>query len=423
MTTVAIVGAGIAGLGAAQRLLRAGVDVDLFEASRHLGGDCFGVDVPRRDGGVVRIDAGVSDFNRDTFVRVGAFIDELGLPCRPIAQDASFMTPDRETAWFAGRGGMHHLAEEIQTEIARFRKSAVATLDDERYRQMTVAAYLDEQGYSPEFRRLYFDPRAAGAFPMPDADPASFPIRSVIAFWRMHGVVGHRPAHRMCIEGGMHHYGDRFATWFADAGGRLHTDHDIVGLVRRKTGVELRAITGDDTHLIYRADHVVIATNASDVLAMLEDPSAEEADVMPRFRCQRARLTVHRDPRLMPLRHDDWGAFNYLVARGDMPEVRPTITFYPKLLARLPDDVPDVFVTMNPFVEPEPASVISNRFFVHPVATGQTHQLASRIAELQGQRNTWYAGSYLIEPFVHEQALESGQRTADALLAALTNTR
>jgi predicted NAD/FAD-binding protein len=361
----------------------------------------------------------VSDFNRDTFVRVRSFLDELGLAYRPINQDASFMNPDGSTVWFAGRGEMHGLHPSVRDEIVRFRQAAIAVLDGDRYRHTTCAAYLDEQGYSQEFRHLYFHPRAGGAFPMPNADPSTYLIRSMVAFWRMHGLVGSGPADRMCVEGGMHHYCARFAEWFVGAGGHLHCGHHVAGVVRRSGCIEVRAVTREDDHVVHRADHVVIATNGSDVLPLLEDPSTDESEILARFTCQRARLSVHQVPRLMPSGRDTWGAFNYVVAQGGVPEIRPTITFYPNMLARLPEHVPDVFVTMNPFIEPARETVIANRFFVHPVATGHTHELAQPVRDVQGARNTWYAGSYLIEPFVHEQALESGQTTADALLAAL----
>jgi predicted NAD/FAD-binding protein len=419
VTTVAIVGAGIAGMGAAHRLRKAGLEVHLFDCNRTVGGDCFGVDVPLTDGGVIRLDAGVSDFNRNTFVRVRSFLDELGLPYHPINQSASFMTPDGATVWFAGRGAMHGLPGSVPDEIVRFRREAIEVVEDERYRHMTSAAYLDDRKYSAEFRRLYFDPRAAGAFPMPNADPATFPIRSMVAFWRMHGLVGSGPADRVCVAGGMHRYCTRFAEWFTGAGGHLHLGHRVEAVVRRSGDIEVRAINRDDEHLVHRADHVVIATNASEVLPLLEDPSPAESEILAQFTCQRARLIVHQDPRLMPAQRESWGAYNYVVARDGVPQFRPTITFYPNLLSRLSAQVADVFVTMNPFIEPARGSVIANRFFVHPVATGKTDQLAERVRGVQGDRNTWYTGSYLIEPFVHEQALESGQTVADLLLAAL----
>ena len=83
------------------------------------------------------------------------------------------------------------------------------------------------------------------------------------------------------------------------------------------------------------------------------------------------------------------------------------------------DGVPDVFVTMNPHIEPIPDKTITNRFFVHPVGINRTAEVAKRIDTLQGKRNTWYAGSYLREPWVHEQALASGFQAADRLLAVL----
>lgn len=102
---------------------------------------------------------------------------------------------------------------------------------------------------------------------------------------------------------------------------------------------------------------------------------------------------------------------------GFGPEkVRPTITFFPDRISPTGDEASDVLVSLNPAVEPDAKSVLAQRSVVHPVAgTGATH-VAAHIESMQGARNTWYCGSYLREPFLHEQALTSGQEVAEQLL-------
>ena len=50
-----------------------------------------------------------------------------------------------------------------------------------------------------------------------------------------------------------------------------------------------------------------------------------------------------------------------------MPSVRPTVTLYPNRLQSLSASIPDVFVTINPFREPDADKIIVNRVLVHPV--------------------------------------------------------
>jgi monoamine oxidase len=77
--TVAIIGAGLAGLHAAHLLHRAGVDFSLFEARDHVGGRILTVD---EQGGLADngFDLGPSWFWPQMHPVMGELIDELGLP-------------------------------------------------------------------------------------------------------------------------------------------------------------------------------------------------------------------------------------------------------------------------------------------------------------------------------------------------------
>jgi hypothetical protein len=81
----------------------------------------------------------------------------------------------------------------------------------------------------------------------------------------------------------------------------------------------------------------------------------------------------------------------------------------------LPDDAPDVFVTMNPERAIDPASILVERRFEHPIATPDRDDVVARLDALQGCGRAWLCGSHLRAPFLHEQAIEDGQRVADRL--------
>ncbi|MEM9454920.1 MAG: FAD-dependent oxidoreductase [Myxococcota bacterium] len=422
MQKVAIVGGGVAGMGAAQRLVEAGYDVTVFELLPRLGGDCFGVDVQLPGRGMCRVDAGVGDFNQRTFVRVKALLDQLGLEYRPIVQDTAFMTPRGETLYYFRNGQLRadwpqEQIDSLQAEITRFNLECVEVLDNEEMADWTLVRYLHERGYSTTFADLYAYPRAMGCFPMPDDDPAMYRMRGLVAFWNMHGIVGGKgPAERMVVVGGMHHYCAAMHHWLEDHKARILCGTRVVGVVRRSEAIEIRAITRDDEHLAFKMDHVLFATNPNEVLPLLEDAGPDEVAAFNSFAYQRARLVVHLDERLMPRDRQSWGSCNYIVPGDSGPEVRPTITFYPNLICGLPERVPDVFVTMNPHIEPDEEVLISNRFFEHPVADGKTREAVARLLRVQGERGTWFSGSYLAEPFLHEQALVSGQDVAGQLI-------
>ena len=153
--------------------------------------------------------------------------------------------------------------------------------------------------------------------------------------------------------------------------------------------------------------------------SLLEDAAQEEARTYSEIPSQRARLVVHQDPQLMPADRAAWGACNYLVAHDGMPNVRPTVTLYPNRLQSLSASIPDVFVTINPFREPDADKIIVDRVLVHPVIGTGTEAALQKLDALQGKRRTWFCGSYLREPFVHEQAYRCGVETAQRLVAAV----
>ena len=412
MTSVAVVGGGAAGIGAAYSLISAGHEVTIYEAESHLGGHCFGVPIKLPNNKIVHLDAGGSDFNHENFVNVVALLDELKLEYYPVVQNASFMATDRTPLWYTRDGQPIYCREPLdrqgfEDEIARFVTTCHEVLEDSFYKDWTTEKYLDSRGYSQDFRRYYFYPRASGCFPMPDSAPESFRIRVLIAFYNLHGIIGGKPAPRMVLKGGMFRYCYRFAKWFQERGGKLLCDTTTIGVSRRGAGIRVRAQDKFKQNLTHEYDHVVIATNSNQVIPLLEDSTKEEVRIFNSFQWQRARLVVHRDEQLMPSIPEAWQSYNYVVGEAGEIETRPTITFYPYSLASL-EELPDVFVTMNPYREPAKDKIIYSKFFVHPAAGTVNDMACESLSRIQGYRNTWYAGAYMREPFVHEQAYSSG---------------
>jgi len=418
MRTV-VIGGGAAGMGAAWGLTKNGHQVVLIEREERLGGHLMACDVPLPDGSTVPVDVGVSDFNRATFANVGALLDELGLEYYPICQHASFMHADGRTAWYSDDGGIHAITPfedeaRFAAEMARFRLECIEVLDDPLARDETLAEYCDRRGYSHEFRDRYLYPRSQGSFPMPDTEPAIYPVRGLVAFWRIHGLAGPGPANRNVVKGGMASYADAFGTWLEARGGEVRTGCPVVGVARRPEGVRVRYTdpSGDAREEVF--EHAVFAVRGEQILPLLEDASQEEKDVFGSLRWHRARVSVHRDRGLLPDREEAWGAYNYVLCEGEVPAIRPTITFYPAKLAKLAG-AEGIFVTMNPFREPDPDKVVADYFLSHPAAGSGGDLATARVAQIQGIRNCWYCGSYLVQPWVHEPALATGVDLAELM--------
>lgn len=83
-------------------------------------------------------------------------------------------------------------------------------------------------------------------------------------------------------------------------------------------------------------------------------------------------------------------------------------------LQNIPEDDP-LFVTLNPGVAIPDEAVYDEITFHHPVFDQAALAAQGRIAALQGQRGTWFAGAWLRNGF-HEDGFASAVRIARRLV-------
>lgn len=420
MRRVAIVGGSAAGMGAAFKLLEAGREVTLFESREQLGGKCFGVDVELHSGGVTRVDGGVCDYDRSACRSFDAFLDEIGAQRTRTVDDATFMTPEGDALWSLrqGRPEFHDARDRDPAwagEIERFDTEVREVLGSLFYVNWTAERYLESRGYSEDFRRLYFYPRTHGCLPMLVQDPARMPIRSLATAWRMHGILDRENAARSTLPGGLHGYGEAFASWFLAAGGRLLRSWRVLGVTREGRGAVVRAIDRNGLLTFFDVDDLVLAMRPDQAIDLLDDATAAERILAASFTLRHSRVVVHRDARLMPRDRETWAALNYPVGCEAVDGLRPALTIHVNRLQSLPAEVPDVFVTTNPHLEPYGDKILDDRMLIHPTPGAAARETARVVRQIQGRRHTWFCGSYAREPFHLEQALRSGFDVAERI--------
>ena len=74
----------------------------------------------------------------------------------------------------------------------------------------------------------------------------------------------------------------------------------------------------------------------------------------------------------------------------------------------------DLFVTLNPGAAIDPTQTIAAFDYTHPLFDAAAIEAQRRLWTLQGQRRTWFCGSYFGYGF-HEDALQAGLAAAEAL--------
>lgn len=412
---IAVAGAGIAGLACAYRLAQAGLDVTLFEGGDWFGGHSNTVDVTL-EGKTHGVDTGFLVFNHETYPNLISLFEELDVATT--ASDMSFSVkmplPGRTLEWagasldtvFAQRRNlMRPQFYGMLRDILRFNREAVPLATSGFAPAMSLGAYLDQGRYGRAFRDWYLLPMAACIWSCPPAQMLAFPLLTFVRFCHNHGLLRvHGRPQWHTVTGGSRNYVARLLAGIPQR--HLHTP---VLSVRRAGGqVALRSAHGTEYF-----DHLVMATHSDQSLALLEDASDHEREILGAIRYQPNRAVLHTDSSCLPRRRKAWSAWNYQGAHDAQGSPQVCVHYLINMLQPLPFETP-VIVSLNPVEEPAPASVLAAFDYAHPVFDGAAIAAQGRLDVLQGQRNTWFAGAWTGYGF-HEDGLKSGLAVAAAL--------
>ena len=413
---IAVVGSGISGLSCAYRLVQGGHDVSLFEAGAYFGGHSNTVDVTF--GGITHgVDTGFLVFNHRTYPQLTALFDELGVITAPSDMGFSVKLPTagRMLEWAGGnldqvfcqrRNLFRPAFLRMLRDILRFNRAATALAQGGAPR-MSLGAYLDEQGYSSQFRNWYLLPMAACIWSCPSEQMLAFPLASFVQFCHNHGLlqVNNRPQWHT-VRGGSRQYVQRLVAAIPNR----HLNTPVVSVTRGVHGATLATAEG-----AAQFDEVVLACHSDQSLALLGDASAEERGVLAAVRYQANRAVLHTDVRCLPADQKAWSAWNYEGSGDDDghgPQ-RVCVHYLLNKLQPLPFEQP-VIVSLNPLNEPAAGSVLREFSYAHPVFDAAAVEAQRRLHDIQGRNRVWFAGAWTGYGF-HEDGLKSGLAVAAAI--------
>ena len=428
MRRVAVIGSGIAGLAAAHGL--AGhAQVTLYEAGAYFGGHTHTVDVTL-DGVTHGVDTGFLVLNERTYPRLLALFAELGVELAPSEMSFSVQAPGpggRTLEWsgnslnslFAQRRNLANPRFlRMLADLLRFNRvtTALARAGSEAALDQSIADFLAEQRFGPEFRDWYFLPMIGCIWSCPVDQMLRFPIGTMIRFCHNHGLlqIAGRPRWHT-VRGGARTYVRRMLASIPDA--RLNTPVRRVlrappgGGNGRSAGAWVATDAGTQ-----RFDAVVLACHSDQALTLLADASPEERAVLGAIRYQPNRAVLHTDAALMPSLRRAWAAWNYERSpHAEREQAAVCLHYWLNVLQPLPFSTP-LFVSLNPHAEPRPDTVLGRFDYAHPVFDRAAVAAQARLPALQGSRDTWFCGAWTGYGF-HEDGLRSGQTVCDALRA------
>jgi len=400
---IAIIGSGISGLLSA-RLLASDHEVHVFEANAYAGGHTNTVSF-QAFGHSYAADTGFMVFNERTYPNLVRMLDLLNVPARN--SDMSFSVRcDRTGLEYQGSSFSGLFAQRrnllrpsfyrMLLDVLRFNRQSRELLREEGH-DLELGEYLDRNRYSREFVDHYLVPMGAAIWSASPQRFRQFPARFIVRFFDNHGLLtvrGH-PQWKTVV-GGAARYVEAITRPFAN---RIRLNCPVVSVRRHPDRATVAWRGGGPEHF----DAVVFAAHADQTLAMLEDASDAERDILGAFPYQRNDTVLHADPTLLPRRRRAWASWNYRIPRE---ESQPVVLTYN--LNRLQGHIsPEpICITLNATPSIDETKIIERIEYHHPIYNREALMAQKRLHEINGKNRSYFCGAYWGHGF-HEDGVNS----------------
>ncbi|WP_417727426.1 NAD(P)/FAD-dependent oxidoreductase [Roseovarius sp.] len=412
---IAVIGAGVSGMGAADRLADVH-DVVLFEADHRLGGHARTVVAGKR--GDQPVDTGFIVFNYATYPHLTGLFERLNVPVTPSTMSfgASFRGGALEYglngagAFFAQRrNALNPAYWRMLRDIFRFNAGALEACAEPG---LTIGGLIHKMRLGRYFRDYYLTPFSGAIWSMPAEQVLEFPAQALVTFFKQHGLLGYDEQHQWyTVQGGSVAYVTRLEQVLRGKGVEIRLGAPVAGIRRVDVGVEVRA-RGAEWEAF---DEVVIAAHSDDALRLLSDADETERRDVGAIAYQPNDIILHADTSVMPRRRAVWSSWNYTEARVARAG-QIDLTYWMNSLQPIPMDDPH-FVTLNT-TRPIREDLIYDQVTLrHPVYDLATVAAQGRVRAGNGRRNTWFCGAWMRHGF-HEDGLASGLVVAEEICAS-----
>ena len=409
---IAVIGAGISGLGAAY-LLSQKHEVDVYEKENRLGGHARTTHLSE-DGKKFGVDTGFLVFNHETYPLLTKLFEKLDVKIEKSDMSFGFWDKSANVAYNAQTlGGIFFQKKNIFSlthykmiyDIMRFNAKATKDVENNsRDLDKTLGEYLE--GFGEAFKERYLLPMGAAIWSTPSDKMDDFPARTFLQFFKNHGLLGVTTQHQwLTVSNGSINYVQKIQKHIS---GKIFLNSDVVKVKRVDGKVELHHENGRVSHY----DKVVLALHAPDALKLLDDASEEESEILSAFAYKENDALLHTDKNALYPDKNIYAAWNY---KSNEDKDTVTLSYWINRLQNL-QTKKEYFVSLNEI--DTIGEVIERISYEHP----QFNTLAIRAQEsrdiINGQNNTYYAGAYWRYGF-HEDGLWSANTIAEKFGCAL----
>ena len=400
---IAIIGAGVSGLGVAWALHRHPdrFDFRLYEAQSRIGGNAVTVDMPQDDGSSIPFDISVTACIPSVYHHILLFMQQHGID----------LVDTRFSYSVKYRGGTYahdfdsDIRRQLQPEIRKFQKLLrrlkwFGRLNRSRsrllnalnpYNYLSMGTLLNFGRFSGDFRYKILKPMfvnflmATNVFDM----PASLFSR-YLEFFDI------ETATPMQTWGG----GTRriYEAMSADFEDRIYLDRPVRKVRRRPSGV----VVEDENRDTETFDDVVFACNANQTLMMLDEPTLLESFLLSSIRYESElhnHTVIHSDASVLPdseVKALDTRS-NHIEQYGARPDnYEITYIMHNQQPWAKRSDKP-CLVTYNPVSPIDGGKIVRKWWFQHIVHDVRHVALLVHLFRfVQGRRRTWHCGAHTL---------------------------
>jgi predicted NAD/FAD-binding protein len=283
-------------------------------------------------------------------------------------------------------------------EILRFNKQCKNIFKQENYRDgYTLGHFLADNKFSDFFAEHYILPMGAAIWSSSLAQMEDFEFRFFVQFFHNHGLlnIADRPQWYV-IPKGSSSYLTPLCSPFKD---NIRLNSAITGITRVDDKVQLHFKGAQEETF----DDVVIACHSDEALALLNDATQDEIDVLSAMPYSENSVILHTDKNLLPQRKKAWASWNYQLSEDRNKAA--SVTYNMNILQGIQSNH-TFCVTLNQKDDIAPNEILREFTYHHPIFSAESIVAQKRRHLICGHNHTHFAGAYWHSGF-HEDGVRS----------------